>query len=57
MLLKLLLKIWPSFIPIISYILWIIIQGMIQNYLKKNSCRKASIFNMNYGPVKTLTDP
>ena len=35
MLLKLLLKIWPSFIPIISYILWIIIQNMIQNYLKK----------------------
>ena len=37
MLLKLLLKIWPSFIPIISYIIWV---RVVENIILKRLMRK-----------------
>ena len=37
MLLKLLLKIWPSFIPIFSYFFWIVVQNMVSNYLRRKN--------------------
>lgn len=37
MLLKLLLKIWPSLIPILSYMLWVII---VENIILKRLMRK-----------------
>jgi hypothetical protein len=35
MILKLLLKIWPSLIPLLSYVFWIVIKRIITNYLRK----------------------
>jgi hypothetical protein len=37
MILKLILKIWPSFVPIITYISWVIIKGMVTKYLEKKN--------------------
>lgn len=37
MILKLLLKIWPSLIPLSAYIFWVIVQRLIQNYFKKKN--------------------
>lgn len=37
MILKILLKIWPGFIPILTYILFVIIENMIKNYLRKKN--------------------
>ena len=37
MILKILMKIWPGFVPILTYIFWLMIQNMVQNYLKKKN--------------------
>lgn len=37
MILKLLLKIWPSLIPLSAYVFWIIVQRLIRNYFRKKN--------------------
>jgi hypothetical protein len=65
MILKLLLKIWPSLIPIFSYIAWIVIQNMVKNYFNrknfiegefaevgKNGKKKKSVNNIGHFSLK-----
>lgn len=41
MLLKLLLKIWPALVPILSYLIWVyVIQGFVMRKLRERQAKK-----------------
>ena len=40
MILKILLKIWPFFVPILSYMFWVFVQNLVRNFLQKKLVKK-----------------
>jgi Mg2+/citrate symporter len=57
MILKLLLKIWPSLMPIFIYCLWIFVQTIIKQIIIKNAKKRlGKIINATYQDLNKSTE-